>query len=71
MDLIRAMPPEDRLQRAMELSASIRQVGEAGLRQAHPEASDREIFLLSARRILGAELFRTVYGGAALPNGAA
>jgi hypothetical protein len=69
MDLIRQMPPEARLQRCLELSWSVRQTGEAGLRQAHPDATEREIFLLSARHILGQDLFRTVYGDALSGNG--
>jgi hypothetical protein len=71
MDLISAMPPEARLQRAMELSSFVRQVGEAGYRQAHPDATDREVFLFSARQILGEELCRTVYGDASSGNGTA
>jgi hypothetical protein len=62
MDLIRAMTPEERLARAFELSAFVRQAGEAGYRQAHPDASEREVFLFGARQRLGAELCRLVYG---------
>ena len=62
IDLLRKMPPEEKLQRALEWSEMIRLAGESGLRQAYPQASDREIFLRSARRRLGAELFCRVYG---------
>jgi hypothetical protein len=62
MDLTRKMSPEEKLQRALELSWTVRLAAEAGLRQAYPHASDREIFLRSARQNLGAELFRRVYG---------
>ena len=65
MDLIRRMPPEERLQRCIEHSEMVRLAAEAGLRQAYPHASEREIFLRAARQKLGLELFRTVYG--ALP----
>jgi len=56
------MPPEERLQRAIDLSAAVRRLGEAGIREAHPNASEREIFLRVARQQLGEELFRQVYG---------
>jgi hypothetical protein len=62
MDLISAMPPEARLQRAMELSETVRLAAEAGLREAYPEANEREVFLRAARQKLGGELFRKVYG---------
>jgi hypothetical protein len=62
MDLIRAMPPEVRLQRCLELSAMVEAFAEAALRQKHPDASDREIFLRLAHRKLGADLYGKVYG---------
>ena len=62
MDLTRKMSPEEKLQRALDLSWTVRLAAEAGLREAYPHASDREIFLRSARQNLGAELFRKVYG---------
>ena len=62
MDLTRRMSPAEKMQRALELSWTVRLAAEAGLRQAYPHASDREIFLRSARQNLGAELFRKVYG---------
>ena len=62
LDLLRKMPPEEKLQRALEWSEMIRLAGESGLRQAYPQASDREIFLRSARLRLGAELFFRIYG---------
>jgi hypothetical protein len=60
--LLRKMPPEEKLRRTLEWSETIRLAGESGLRQAYPRASEREIFLRSARRRLGAELFCRVYG---------
>ena len=62
MDLIRKMSPEERLERCFELSAMVLDFAEAALRQKHPEASDREIFLRLAHRKLGAELYGRVYG---------
>ena len=69
MDLIRQMPPEERLQRCIELSEAVRLAAEAGLRETYPQASEGEIFLRSARQKLGPELFRTVYGNALPRNG--
>ncbi|HTS62754.1 MAG TPA: hypothetical protein VMH28_12070 [Candidatus Acidoferrales bacterium] len=61
LGLIRRMSPEERLQRAFEYSAFVRSFAEAGIRSAHPNATDREVFLLGARRRLGEDLFRRVY----------
>ena len=71
IDLLRKMPPEEKLRRTLEHSEMIRLVGESGLRQAYPQASDREIFLRSARRRLGAELFCRVYGDELPDDGSA
>lgn len=62
LDLVRRISPAERLQRTFELSEGIRLASEAGLRQAYPEAGEREIFLRSARRRLGSVLFHKVYG---------
>jgi hypothetical protein len=62
MDLIRAMSPEQRLQKCFELNAMVDAFAEAGLRQKYPEAGDREIFLRLAHRKLGSDLYRKVYG---------
>jgi hypothetical protein len=71
IDLLRKMPPEEKLRRALEHSEMIRLAGESGLRQAYPQASDREIFLRSARRRLGAKLFSRVYGDELPDDGSA
>ena len=62
MDLIRQLPAEERLRRAIELSETVRLAAEDALRRAHPGSSEREIFLLAARQKLGDELCRKVYG---------
>jgi hypothetical protein len=62
LDLIRKMTPAERLQRAFEYSAFVRNLAESTLRRQHPYASDREIFLRSARQRLGADLFTRIYG---------
>ena len=61
MDLMRKMSPEEKLQRTFELTAAARQLGEAGIREAYPGASEREIFLRVAQRQLGDE-FQKVFG---------
>ena len=61
LDLMRKMPPEEKLARAVQLSAAVRKAGEAGIRQAYPDASEEEIFRRVARRQLGDDLFRRVY----------
>jgi hypothetical protein len=69
MDLIRAMPPDVRLQRTFEFSALVRSLAEAMLRVRHPGVTDREIFLRAARQRLGTDLFRKVYGEELADNG--
>jgi hypothetical protein len=71
IDLLRKMPPEEKLRRTLEWSEMIRLAGESGLRQAYPQASEREIFLRSARRRLGAKLFCKVYGDELPDDGSA
>jgi hypothetical protein len=62
MERIRQMTPEERLQRCLELTENMRLNALAGLRQAFPNASEREIFLRAAKQRLGSELFYKVYG---------
>ncbi len=62
MDLMRQMTPAQKLQRAFELSEAMRQARMAGLREAHPNATEREIFLRFAHENLGPELYSKVYG---------
>jgi hypothetical protein len=62
LDIWRRTPPEVKIQRAFEMSELARKFAEAVLRRNHPNASDREIFLLLTRQRLGPDLFRRVYG---------
>jgi hypothetical protein len=62
LEVVRKLTPAERLKRALDLSETVRSLAEAAMRQAHPTASDREIFLRMAQRQLGDELFRKVYG---------
>ena len=61
MELMRKMTPEEKLRRAIEFTDSIRKLGEAGIRRAHPQASEREIFLRIAQQQLGKD-FQKVFG---------
>jgi hypothetical protein len=70
MDLMRKIPPEEKLRRAVEFSAMVRNLGEAGIREAYPGASEREIFLRVAQRQLGDE-FQKVFGDEWLEYGSA
>jgi hypothetical protein len=62
MDLMRRMPAGEKLRRALEYSAFVRDLAETTLRRKYPNASEREIFLRAARQRLGNELFEQVYG---------
>jgi hypothetical protein len=55
------MSASEKLRRTFEYSEFVRRLAEGGLRQRHPHASDREIFLREARQRLGKELFAKVY----------
>ncbi len=62
LDIQRRMSPSEKLMRAIELSSLAQEFAKAGLRQAYPEADEREIFLRATRQRLGPELFEKVYG---------
>ncbi len=62
LGLMRGMTPAERLQRALDLSAAVRKLGEAGIREAYPSAGEREILLRVAQRQLGEELFQRAFG---------
>jgi hypothetical protein len=62
LDLLRKMPPEERLTQALHLSDLALRVSEAGVRFAHPEASEREVFLRAASRRLTREQMIGAYG---------
>jgi len=62
IELIRKLTPEERMQRCIDLIEGMRVAAEAGVREAHPHAGEREVFLRAARQRLGRKLFHTVYG---------
>ena len=61
IELVRKMTPEERLERAFQLSAFVRAFAESGIRSRHPHATDREVFLIAAKQRLGDDLFRKAY----------
>ena len=62
IELLRKMGPEGRLAQALQLSDLGLRVSEAGVRLAHPEASEREVFLRAAARRLPRETMIRAYG---------
>jgi hypothetical protein len=59
---LRQMTPSQKLRQSLDLSETVRRAAEAGLRQQYPAATDREIFVRLAQRILGMDLACKVYG---------
>ena len=62
MDLMRKISPEEKLRRAIEYTAMMRRLCEAGIREKYPGAGEREIFLRLAQRQLAGELFEKIFG---------
>jgi hypothetical protein len=62
--LLRAMPPERRLEAAMRLSRGVREMALAGIRMRHPQADEHELKVrLTVRlygRAAGIRLFGTI-----------
>jgi hypothetical protein len=57
----RRMTPGEKLQLALQMSDTVRQLAVAGIKQRHPGAPPREQFLRLAQLTLGDELARKVY----------
>jgi len=62
LQIERGMSAGDRIRQALQQSALVRAMCEAGLRQQFPEADDAEIRRRAIHERLGADLFRKVYG---------
>ncbi len=62
IQLLRRVPPAQKVQNVFELCEVVRRLIEADVRRCHPGASDREVFLRVAARRLGIETVRRVYG---------
>ena len=61
-ELMRAMTPEEKFVRVLELSAQLRAFIEAGLRAEYTNASYREIQLRAAARNLDRKTFLRAFG---------
>jgi len=57
----RAMTPGQKLQLALQMTATVQQLALAGIRQRYPSVSPREEFLRLAQVVLGEELARKAY----------
>ena len=62
LDLLRRMPPGEKLAAVFGLNQMAFALSEAGVRMDYPEANDREVFLRAAARRLGSDLMLRVYG---------
>jgi hypothetical protein len=66
--MLRALPPEKRLQAAVSLTRAVREMAVAGLRLRHPHADDHEIRVRLAVRLYGRETAARLFG--AVPDDA-
>lgn len=64
LDIQKRMTPGEKIARVFELSALVKAMAAAGLRQRYPDANDEEIRLRAIRQRLGDELFNEAYGDA-------
>ena len=61
IEILRNIPPEKRLELALELSQVSKELLKEGIRNRHPEYKDKEINLALIRILIGEELFKKVY----------
>ena len=62
IDLLRKQTPTQRLRGIFEMVEVGSALARAGVRERHPQADDREIFLRAAALNLGRDLMIKVYG---------
>jgi hypothetical protein len=62
LDLLRKKAPGERMTAALDLTAFVLQISEAGVRRAYPNASDYEVRMRAASRRLGRDLMIRAYG---------
>ncbi|HEU4411385.1 MAG TPA: hypothetical protein VFS43_39405 [Polyangiaceae bacterium] len=67
-ELLRAMPPERKLEAAMRLSQAVRELALAGLRESFPQADEHELKVRLTVRLYGREAASRLFG--AVPEGA-
>jgi hypothetical protein len=61
-ELLRKMSPERRLEAAVRLSAGVREMALAGIRQRHPEATEEELRMRLAVRLYGRACAERMFG---------
>jgi len=66
VDIYRRMPTTTKATRIFEAYNTGKILAMAGLRQSHPQASEKQIWYIWARGHLGEKLFNDAYG--AVPN---
>ncbi|MCH7556444.1 MAG: hypothetical protein IIB56_03205 [Planctomycetes bacterium] len=66
VDIYRKMPANIKIRRIFEAYQTGKILAMAGLRESHPQASEKQIWYLWAKQHLGEKLFNEVYG--ALPD---
>lgn len=62
LDIHRNMGPGERVTRMFEMIEFQNAMLESSIRDAHPEADDREVFLRAASRRLGRDIMIKAYG---------
>lgn len=67
-ELLRRMAPERRLEAAMRLSAGVREMALAGIRQLHPQATEQELRTRLTVRLYGRACAERLFG--AVPDDA-
>jgi len=60
-DIFRRMSVAEKLRRMSDLTETMRSIFESGIRERHPDYTDREVRLARIRYELGDELFRRAY----------
>jgi hypothetical protein len=63
LEIIRRLSPDKRMELALRLSGTIRDVVADGVRNRHPEYDEEQVRLAVMRLMLGAELFQKVRPG--------
>jgi hypothetical protein len=63
-EIFRRMPASRRLELAMDMSAALREVTAAGVRQRHPDYDERQVRLAVVRLTIGDILFQKAFPGA-------
>jgi hypothetical protein len=61
IEIYRAMSPERRFEIAAELNEICRELQRSGIRQRHPQYTDREVGLAQSRLILDEKLFAMIH----------